>query len=187
MNFLKCLLTVLFFALFFNVFSQVEEEQKTDTYEEDSTQNSINTIRKNNLESFMVLYKLSKPYRIDFPSGSKVTFRMKNDKKVEYSQLIERVLDSSFVAQGSNIAYKDVYSVKVARNRPFLELLSGVCVIGGAGYLILDLVNNSFTTIPETLVVSGSLLSLGGMLTLTVKPRTYKLNKNRFLKTLQKW
>lgn len=178
----------IFLSLFlsFSLFSQVEE-QKTDTEEDEPSNLSIKDIKTDTLEKFMVLYKMSKPYRLEFPTGTKLTFRMKNDKKVEYNQMIQSVYDSSFVAQGSNIFYKDVYAIKVARKRPFLELLRGVFLIGGTGYLVLDLVNHSFTIFPETLVVSGSLLSLGGLLTLLVKPRTYKLNQNRYLKTLRKW
>lgn len=187
MNLIRPFFISIFICVFITLSAQVEE-QKTGTNEDKPKKLSINDIKNDTLEKFMVLYKLSRPVRVDYPAGTKVIFRMKDDKKIEYNQIIQTVLDSSFVAEGSNIMYKDVYSIKVYRNKPFLKTFQTVfCFGGGIGYLLIDLVNNSFTTTPETLTVSASFLSLGGILTFFVKPRKYKLNKNRYLKTLRKW
>jgi hypothetical protein len=116
--------------------------------------------------------------------GEEIEFKLKNDPFL-YRPIIQSVRDSSLIINGVELAFKDISAVKVYKNKPFLRLLSNFAFYGSVGYLLIDLVNNSFTIYRGTLITSTAFAIPGLSFAIILKPRLLKLNQHRYLKSIQ--
>ena len=145
---------------------------------------TIKDLQRN--ERYVALDKPGKVNRLRFYQGQKLTFRFSGDKRW-YDPILNNIDDSSFVAFDTRIFLSDISTVKVYRERRFLRLLQKFCFIAGVGYFFADLVNHSFTTTEGSLIVTGSFLGAGGLFSIPLFPRKYKLGKKRRLRVLEKF
>jgi hypothetical protein len=133
---------------------------------------------------FLALEKRGAIKRVRFFVGEELEFKLKNDPFL-YRPIIQSVRDSSLIINGVELAFKDISTVKVYKNKPFLRLLSNFAFYGSVGYLLIDLVNNSFSIYRGTLVTSAAFAIPGLSFALILKPRLLRLNQHRYLKSIQ--
>lgn len=146
---------------------------------------SIEDISSENAERFLVLEKRGKVKRIRYYIGSEIQFKLKNDPTI-YSPIIEDVRESSLIVFDTEIPLSEIEYVILNPRRPLIKLLSRFFIIGGLGYFLIDLANNSFSTTKESVLISSSFAAAGLALKPLLVRRKLKLNKNRYLKTLIK-
>ncbi|MCU0443372.1 MAG: hypothetical protein MUE85_00545 [Microscillaceae bacterium] len=176
-------------VLFLNtsiLFAQNPSEQKASIA--DSLENRLPSIadlvKKNGGLRFLALEKRGAIKRIRYFAGDEIEFKVKNDPFL-YRPIIQSVLDSALLINGVKVDFKDISTIKVYKDKPFLRLLSNFAFYGSVGYLLIDLVNNSFTFYRGTLITSAAFAVPGLSFALILKPRMLRLNRHRYLKSLQ--
>lgn len=160
------------------------QEQKADTSPSDSLSDKRPSIKDLPMPRFLALEKRGATKRIRYFVGDEIEFKLKGES-VLYKPIIEQVLDSAITVNGTQVYFTDISAVKIYRKKPFLSLISRFVLIGGVGYLAIDLINNRFNVYNRTLITSAAFVAPGLSLTLLFKPRLLKLNQHRYLKTLK--
>jgi hypothetical protein len=162
------------------------QEQKATTSPADSLVENRPSIKDKDfpMPRLLALEKRGAIKRIRYYAGDEIQFRLKGEA-VLYSPIIEQVLDSAIIVNNTLIKFSEIGAVKIYRKRPFLNLMSRFALIGGVGYLAIDLVNNGFRFYDRTLITSAGFVVPGLGISLLLKPRLLKLNQHRYLKTLK--
>lgn len=134
---------------------------------------------------FLALEKGGNVKRIRFFIGDEIHFRLREDP-YKYSPIIQDIGEKYITINNTNLALQEIESVTIYRKRRWGRIFSKLFLYAGVGYFLIDMVNNSFKPTKETSIISSSLAAPGLALSLTFRPRRIKLNKNRYLKTIQK-
>jgi hypothetical protein len=176
-------------SLFFNFsisYAQNPNEQKASTTDslEDNRPSIKDLAQRAGGSRFLALEKRGAIKRVRFYVGEEIEFKIKNDPFL-YRPIIQSIRDSSLIINGVELAFKDINAVKVYKNKPFLRLLSNFAFYGSVGYLLIDLVNNSFTFYRGTLITSAAFAIPGLTFAFILRPRLLKLNQHRYLKSIQ--
>ena len=143
---------------------------------------------------FLVLDKPGKVSRIRFYTGNKITFKLVNERH-RYTGQITQIKKNSFVVWDSEIPIRDVEKIKVIKTGSLtsgFQLLGKFLkngglffsVVGGGNYLLgVEPGENSLTFLKYT---AGSFIT-GWLITRSSRNRTYKINKNHRLRTIEQF
>ncbi|KAA5549434.1 LSm family protein [Adhaeribacter rhizoryzae] len=139
---------------------------------------------------YLVLDKPGKVSRIRFYPGSQISFKITNDKRL-YAGKLEAVRKQSIVIFNTELPIREIRKIKVVQRAPAGRFLYGLgsgirgvgslfTLIGGGNYLFTNDKENGRVT------ALAGLSALGvGQLFRGFNRRTYNINKNRQLKTIQ--
>ncbi|MEO1654450.1 MAG: hypothetical protein AAFU64_12965 [Bacteroidota bacterium] len=164
--------------------AQETGEQGADTKSEDPLESSFQDSTFRPIR-FLALEKGGNVKRIRFFIGDEIHFRLREDP-YKYSPIIQDIGEKYITINNTNLALREIESVTIHHNRRWGRLFFKFFLYAGVGYFLIDMVNNSFRPTRETSIISSSLAAPGLALSLTFRPRRIKLNKNRYLKTIQK-
>lgn len=143
---------------------------------------------------YLVLDKPGKVSRIRFYTGNRITFKLTGEKR-RYSGQITDIKKHSLVMWDTEIPLRDIEKIRMTNTSP---VSSGVRFLGrllksgglffsvvGAGNYLLDKEpgDNTLTFLKYT---AGAFVA-GQLLTRTTRNRTYKINKNHRLKTIEQF
>ena len=143
---------------------------------------------------FMVLDKPGKVHRLRFYTGNKIAFKLHGEKRRYFGQITD-IKKNSLVVWDAEIPLRDIRKIKInnpggaASGLNFLgRLLQGAgglfAVVGLSNYL-LDVEYGDGSL--ESLKYSLSALAVGQVMSRSSRQRTYKLNANRRLKTIEQF
>jgi hypothetical protein len=111
----------------------------------------------------LVLEKIGTSTRYAFHLGDDIKIRTISQNVIVKSYLWNLSDSSVTIGPRTIIPLSDIGAVY--KNYHFPKLMSSILIIAGAGYLILDsfnnLINNEQVFVPETLIISGSLIVAG--------------------------
>ncbi len=143
---------------------------------------------------FMVLDKPGRTHRIRFYAGNNITFKLHGEKRRYHGQ-ITTIKQHSLVLWDAEIPLRDIQKIRIVRTG---NAASGINFLGrllqGAGglFTIVGLSNyaldvedgdNSLTFLQYSV---GALVT-GSIINRTSRNRTYKINQNRRLKTIEQF
>ena len=139
---------------------------------------------------YLVLDKPGMVNRIRFYPGTNLTFKLTNDKRV-YAGKIEAVRKNSIVIFNTELPIREIRKIRVPQRAPMGKFLYGLgsgmrgvgtlfALIGSGNYLLTNDKKNGRVTALAGLALFGS-----GQLFRGFNRRTYKINKNRQLKTIE--
>ncbi|PSR54355.1 hypothetical protein AHMF7605_12950 [Adhaeribacter arboris] len=143
---------------------------------------------------YLVLDKPGKVSRIRFYTGNKINFKLTGEKQ-RYSGQITNIKKYSIVMWDAEIPLRDIRKIRMASTS---TVSSGVqflgrllkngglffSVVGGGNYLLdKEPGDNTLTFLKYTL---GAFVA-GQLLTHTSRSRTYKINENHRLKTIEQF
>ncbi|QMU27281.1 hypothetical protein [Adhaeribacter radiodurans] len=155
---------------------------------------SSEKINPKEVKYFMVLDKPGKVSRIRFYTGNKITFKLTGEKQ-RYSDQITNIKKHSIVMWDTEIPLRDIRKIKLANTSTVssgLQFLGRLLKNGGlffsvigAGNYLLDKEpgDNTLTFLKYT---AGAFIA-GQLLTRTSRSRTYKINENHRLKTIEQF
>ncbi len=141
---------------------------------------------------FILLSKPGKVKRIRFYESSKITFRLTGERE-KYTGRIFIINKNSFVFRDAQIPLRAIAKITIEKRTPPSNLLRTVgggikgigglfTLVGGGNYLLTSDKENGRVTF-----LSGLGLYTIGYCFRVFQQRTYKINKNRTLKTLPQW
>jgi len=114
-------------------------------------------------QNILLLEKIGTTKKFSYQVGDYINIKTKA-KHLRLKNFLWSVEDSSIMI-GTNytVRFNDIKSVK--RDIYFPKLLSKITLVAGAGYIILDVVNNLINGQqvfnPTTLIIGGSLVGVG--------------------------
>jgi hypothetical protein len=152
----------------------------------DSVLTSLSPLKK----YYLVLDKPGIVKRIRFYPGTRLTFKLTDDKRL-YAGKIEAIRKHSVVIFNTELPIRDIRKVRVPQQAPMGKFLYGLgsgmrgvgtlfALIGGGNYLLTSDQKNGRVTAQAGLGLLGV-----GQLFRGFNRRTYKINKNRRLKTIE--
>ncbi|MDQ3292565.1 MAG: hypothetical protein M3Q05_14860 [Bacteroidota bacterium] len=143
---------------------------------------------------YLVLDKPGKVSRIRFYTGNKITFKLTGEKQ-RYSGQITDINKYSIVMWDAEIPLRDIRKIRLANASTVssgIQFLGRLLkngglffsVVGGGNYLLnKEPGENTLTFLKYT---AGAFVA-GQLLTLTSRNRTYKINENHRLKTIEQF
>lgn len=143
---------------------------------------------------FLVMDKPGKVSRIRFYTGNKITFKLAGERR-RYTGQINQIKKNSIIVWDTEIPIRDIEKIKVAKTGSVssgMQLLGKLLkngglfftVIGGGNYLLgTEPGDNTLTFLKYT---AGSFIT-GYLITRSSRARTYKINNNHRLKTIEQF
>lgn len=133
---------------------------------------------------FLSLEKNGAVKRIRFYENQNITFLLKNDDKI-YNTLIQKVNKDNVMLMDVHIPLEEFDKIRVEYNRFYPRLFEFAFWVGGIGYFGLDMANNEFRMNNRSWQVpAGLLLSALAIKVIYPRKRIYKLNHQKYLKTI---
>lgn len=139
---------------------------------------------------YLVLDKPGKVTRLRFYAGTQISFKLTGEKRI-YTGKIDAIGKQSIVIFNTELPIRDIRKVRVPQRAPMGKFLYGLgsglrgigslfALIGGGNYLLTQDKENGRVTAQAGVALFGV-----GQLFRGFNRRTYKINQNRQLKTIE--
>ncbi len=174
---------ICFYFLNANIYAQTEQGISTRPKE-----NQLKDKEEPKLDlperRFLSLEKNGAVKRIRFYETQNIRFNLKNDP-TNYYTVIQKVNKDNIMLMDVNMPLSEFERITVEYERFYPRLFEFATFIGGVGYFSLDMINNEFNMNSKSWQVPVSFLATAIIIRLIYpKKRNYKLNNQRYLKTI---
>jgi hypothetical protein len=130
----------------------------------------------------LVLIKRENVLKRYYP-GDDIVFRLKGSKAIRRSY-VNNLTDTAVITHQDTIAFHQIDEVYHTRSR-FYNTIGLFLVAGGAGYFVIDQINNSFDFDRGVISFSAPTVAVGLPLAL-LRPKWQPLNRKVRLRTVKK-
>lgn len=172
-------------VIFCTTFILNAQEQKagSDAENRDTLSSEIKKDEKI-IRRFLVLEKNGANKRMRFYEGQELEFKLHGDI-IRNKTRIQKIEEKSLIIQDVNIPLEDFASVRINTSSYYPNLFKFATLVGGAGYLGLDVINNGPEMTRQSFITPAIFLGTHLLLRIFYPNRkTYKLGKNKYLKTI---
>lgn len=181
---MKTNIIFLLIIVYCTTFNLLAQEQKAGIDSEHRDTTSTEQPKKQEIRRFLVLEKNGINKRIRFYEGQELQFKLKGDV-VRNKTIIQKIEEKSIIIQDVNIDLADFQSVRINTSSYYPNLFKFATLVGGAGYLGLDLVNNGPEMTKQSFITPAIFLGTHLLLRLFYpNNKTYQLGRKKYLKTI---